>query len=155
MKPIKVVSISYEDAAEHCARTHRHLPKAPPKLQIRACFGIYWKGVLRATAMLGNPVSPWLCREYLEVRRLASDGLYGACTLLYAACLEETLKRGKIMLTYTFSTEPGTTLRLAGAESLGETKTGKDMRKGRENKTFGQTKQKWVWPSKQLKPGSA
>lgn len=142
MKPFKVEEIDYATAAAFNERTHRHLPKAPPRIQIVKCWAVMWKGAIRAVAILGQPCSPHLSRTHLEVRRLASDGLYGACK-------KHTEEKGRKCVTYTFENESGASLYASGATCDGVRKAGKDCRKGRVNLTSQIKKVRWIlWSEK-------
>ncbi len=140
-----VRAITYAAAAMHVAKVHRHLPGAPPRVQIRACFGAYRGARLRAVAMLGNPVSPHH-NDALEVRRLASDGAWGACSALYLACLSEAARHGKArMVTYIFASESGRSCEIAGGVRVEVGPQGVDTRKGRKNLTRGVRKVRYDW----------
>lgn len=143
MKPFTIEEIPFSEAAGFVWRTHRTLPLSPIRVQIRACFGVYWKHRLRAVAMLGEPVAPALCRTHYEVRRLASDGLYGACSALYLRCREAAMPRK--LITYTLPDEPGTSLVAAGMCRAGETQGTRDTRKGRTGVAQGR-KVRWTFP---------
>jgi len=145
MKPFTIVRIDYSEARNFVAKVHRHCPIAPPMVQIRCSFGLYWKGDLRAVAMLGNPVSPHLSRTHLEVRRLASDGIYGACSSLYLLCNETAIARNRKLVTYTLQSETGASLIASGAVETGRTHGGTDYRSGRTNRLAGIPKLRWEW----------
>lgn len=95
--------------------------------------------------MLGNPVSPHH-NGALEVRRLASDGAWGACSALYLACMVETLRRQKSrMITYVFADETGKSVEFAGGQRVATCRPGKDTRKGRMNITSHVAKVRYEW----------
>ena len=144
MKPFKIEEIDYATAADFNERTHRHLPKAPPRVQVVKCWAVKWKDKIRAVAILGQPCSPHLSRTHLEVRRLASDGLWGACSALYSVCKAFTEARGRKCVTYTFENESGASLYAGGATCEGVRKSGKDCRKGRVNLTSKIKKVRWI-----------
>jgi hypothetical protein len=143
MKPFTIEQIPFSEAAGFVWRTHRTLPLSPIRVQIRRCLAVYWKHRIRAVAMLGEPVAPSLCRTHLEVRRLASDGLYGACSALYVACRDAALPRR--LVTYTLPGESGASLRAAGMVEDGLTRGTRDTRKGRTGAAQG-VKVRWVFP---------
>ena len=144
MKNFELLEIDYCTAAAFNACVHRHLPTAPPRYQIRACFGIYWKSDLRAIAMCGNTVAPSLTHSYFEVRRVASDGLYGACSTLYGACRLYAMEHNRGLVTYTLDSESGASLRASGARYDGIRKSGRDTRDGRANLTSHIMKVRWI-----------
>ena len=146
MKKFAIRQIDYEEAACFCAKTHRHLPIAPPKMQCRVNYGVFWKDTLRAIAIVGTPVSPHLQTHYLEVRRLASDGIYGACSALYMQSDKYAESVGKFLVTYTFANESGASLIASGASIVKTCKRGKDTRAGRKNITSNIDKVRWEWP---------
>lgn len=146
MKPFQITAVPYATAAAFVAQHHRYLPVPPPRMQIRACYGVWWKGRLRAVAMVGNPVSPHLSRSHVEVRRLASDGLYGACSALYRTSLGYATAAARKLVTYTRASETGASLRAAGAVPVSVTHGGVDCRRGRVNRLAGVPKVRWEWP---------
>lgn len=73
-------------------------------------------GALRGVAILGRPVARQLdYRTTVEVVRVATDGCPNACSALYGAACRQAKAHGyALAMTYTLSTEPGTSLRAAG-----------------------------------------
>jgi hypothetical protein len=74
-------------------------------------------GVLHGVAVIGRPVarlagSP---RDVAEVTRLATDGTYNACSILYAAAARAAKAMGfQRIQTYTLPSEGGASLRASG-----------------------------------------
>lgn len=59
----------------------------------------------------------------LEVNRCCTDGTPNACSMLYAACWRATRALGyRRLITYTLTSEPGTSLKAAGWKVIGQTK---------------------------------
>lgn len=79
-------------------------------------------GVLRGVAIVGRPVA----RAYddgmtLEVNRVASDGATNANSMLYGACARAAFALGyRRLITYTLSTETGSSLRAADWKVIAE-----------------------------------
>lgn len=74
-------------------------------------------------AIVGRPVARALQDGYTaEVNRVATDGTPNACSMLYATCWRAARALGyRRLVTYTFASEPGTSLRAAGWRVVGET----------------------------------
>ena len=101
---------------------HRHLSCPPGHLVAfavcsgeigGALFGEWTHGI----AVIGRPVSPKLqARGYLEITRCVTDGTPNACSALYGVCRRwaRRTRPGSVLVTYTRSDEPGTSLRAAG-----------------------------------------
>lgn len=75
-------------------------------------------------AIIGRPVSRMLADGYTaEVTRVATDGSPNACSMLYAAAWRACRSLGyRRLVTFTYDTEPGTSLRAAGWRVVGQTK---------------------------------
>lgn len=111
---LRLVPISLAQANEHVAAWHRHSNPVPGhKFSIGVADG---NDVLRAVAIVGRPVA----RRYddgltLEVNRVASDGSHNACSMLYGASARAAFALGyRRLITYTHSSESGSSLRAAG-----------------------------------------
>ncbi len=116
---LELVPLSREEAQAFVRRHHRHNP--PPvggKLQIGAALD----GRVVGVAMVGRPVSRALDDGWtLEVNRLCTDGTANCCSFLYAAAWRAARALGyRKLITYTLSSEPGTSLRAAGWRVVGE-----------------------------------
>lgn len=81
-----------------------------------------WRGV----AIIGRPVSRALDDGFtLEVTRVATDGCPNACSTLYAAAWRAVRAMGyRKIVTYTLTTEPGSSLKGAGWKVVAETSGG-------------------------------
>lgn len=145
MKPFAIERLDYAEASAFVRRHHRHLPVPPPSQQVAWCAGVVWQRRLRAVVMVGQPVAPSLARSHYEVRRLASDGLWGACSALYRWAVQLVRERGRALVTYTLASESGRSLEASGARRVSETPGGIDRRPGRTNRLAGVTKVRWEW----------
>lgn len=79
-------------------------------------------GAVRGVAIVGRPIARMNQDGWtLEVTRVATDGCRNACSALYGAAWRASKAMGyRRLITYTLTTEPGTTLRAAGWKCLGE-----------------------------------
>ncbi len=111
---LRLCPVTLAQANEHVAAWHRHNRPVPgAKFSIGCCDS---DGVLRAVAICGRPVArAFDDGDTIEVNRVASDGTKNACSMLYAACSRASFALGyRRVITYTQSTEPGSSLRAAG-----------------------------------------
>lgn len=119
---LTLVPISVTDARLWIDRTHRHHPAPLSALfAVAVAEGDEVKGV----ATVGRPVARgnqdgWTA----EVTRVAVvEGVPNACSMLYGACWRAARAIGyRRLITYTLSTEPGTSLKAAGWKVIGEVK---------------------------------
>ena len=113
--------IAFEDAADFVREHHRHhTPPVGHKFSIAAWRGESCIGVV----IVGRPVSRR--RDdgaTLEVTRLCVlDGEPNACSFLYGKAAKAAFALGYRRIgTYTLKSEPGTSLRAAGWQLIGET----------------------------------
>lgn len=81
---------------------------------------------IAAVAIVGNPLSATLMDGVTaEVLRVCvnANAPHSACSTLYGACWRAwKAMGGRRIITYTLSTEPGTSLKAAGFVKVGETK---------------------------------
>lgn len=116
-----VVPTSLDEANAFVEAHHRHhKPVVGHKFSIAVADEV---GAVRGVAIVGRPVSRirddgWT----LEVTRLATDGCPNACSALYAAAWRAAKAMGYRRLgTYVLASEPGTSLRAAGWQLVGDT----------------------------------
>jgi len=114
-----IVPIFQDEAFSFVKQFHRHL--SPPRgsvFQIAASDGIKILGV----AIVGRPVSRFLCDGFtLEVLRLCTDGTPNVCSFLYSAAWRTAKSLGyRKLITYTLSSESGSSLRGAGWHLVGQ-----------------------------------
>lgn len=110
-----VLPVELVEANAFIAALHRH---HKPVVGHRFSIGcVDESGVLHGVAVVGRPVarlagSP---RDVAEVARLATDGTYNACSILYAAAARAAKAMGfRRIQTYTLPSEGGASLRAAG-----------------------------------------
>ena len=104
--------ITVTDARALIARWHRH--NLPP---VSALFAVaVGNPEICGVATVGRPVARrlqdgWSC----EITRVATDGTYNACSMLYGACRRAASALGyRRIYTYSLMSESGASLRAAG-----------------------------------------
>lgn len=121
---LSVVPMDLSDANSFVRQYHRHhQPVVGHKFSLGVVDG---EGTLRGVAIVSRPVSRRLDDGWtLEVTRCATDGAKNASSALYGAARRATFALGyRKLVTYTLTTEPGTSLRAAGWKCVGETAGG-------------------------------
>lgn len=117
---LSVVPITLAEASEFVRRVHRHHPpSAGHKFSLAVADE---SGAVRGVAVVGRPVARGNDTGWtLEVTRVATDGAPNACSMLYGAAWRAAKALGwRRLITYTLTTEPGTSLRAAGWKVIGE-----------------------------------
>jgi len=142
---LTVVPMELDEANLFVAQHHRHhKPVRGHKFSLAVSDA---DGNVRGVAIIGRPVSRMLDNGWtLEVTRVATDGCKNACSALYAAAWRAARAMGyRRLVTYTLSTEPGTSLVAAGWKRIGEAGGGSWSRKERPrvDKHPTQTKIRW------------
>lgn len=116
---LTAVPVSISDACEFVTQFHRH-HRAP----VSGLFavGCATEEKLCGVAIVGRPVARMLQDGWTaEVTRVATDGTKNACSFLYSACWRAARSLGyRKLITYTLSSEPGTSLRAAGWSIVAE-----------------------------------
>ena len=118
-KRLCIVPLTLREANAFVKQHHRHPETvAGHKFSIGCSDGEKIVGA----AIVGRPVSIYLDDGWtLEVNRLCTDGTRNACSMLYAAAWRAARAMGyHKLITYTFDTEPGTSLRAAGWKCVGQ-----------------------------------
>lgn len=136
--------ITQKEANKFIATHHRHhLPPQGWKFGIAVNDGEKVVGVIT----VGRPVSRMLDDGWtLEVTRCATDGTKNAPSMLYGAARRVAFGLGyKRIITYTLSSEPGTSLLAASWKCLGEAGGGTWNRKSRPRVDTHQIEQKTIW----------
>ena len=143
-----VVPVELVEANLFIRQLHRH---HAPVVGHRFSLGcVDDKGVLHGVAVVGRPVarlagSP---RDVAEVTRLATDGTYNACSILYAAAARACKAMGfQRIQTYTLPTEGGASLRASGWTNQGAAGGGQWKHtdgKPRRTDQPTQTKTRWA-----------
>lgn len=119
---MEITPLTLKEARRWVDFHHRH-HRAP----IGGLFaiGLSSEGAVVGCAIVGRPVSKALDDTYtVEVTRVAVlEGYPNACSKLYAAAWRAARAMGyHRAITYTLTTEPGTSLKAAGWKVLGEVK---------------------------------
>jgi hypothetical protein len=113
--PIRVVPIVLKKAYPYVREWHRHL-----SVPTGALFAIAAEreGVISGVAIVGRPHARLAQTGWrVEVIRVATNGAYNACSLLYGACCRAAQALGYCeIVTKTLESEPGASLRAANFE---------------------------------------
>ena len=113
------VPLTLREANAYVVRWHRH---HGPARGCRFCLGAVLAGRVVGVAIVGRPLARRLqdgCT--VEILRVATDGTPHACSFLYGACRRAAYALGYTRcLTYILASEPGTSLRAAGFQLVGE-----------------------------------
>lgn len=119
MSDLELRPITLKAAREFVGRLHRH--HRPPQGGLFAVAVATGAGVV-GVAIVGRPVARMLADGFTaEVTRLCTDGTKNACSMLYAAAWRAARALGyRRLVTYTLTSEPGTSLRAAGWRLIGE-----------------------------------
>lgn len=112
------------DARRFIAEHHRH--NQPPR-SWRFGAGLYQGEDLIGVAIASSPVARMLDDGFtLEITRVCTLGEKNASSMLYGAIGRAAKALGyQRLITYTLSTEPGTSLRAAGFHQVAEGKGGR------------------------------
>lgn len=120
---LEVRPITLREANNYVAENHRHnLPVTGHKFSI-ACYELCGDtDRLCGVAIAGRPVARRLDDGLtIEILRVCTDGTYNACSVLYGACARAARAMGyRRVVTYTLTSEPGTSLKAAGFTFDGE-----------------------------------
>lgn len=117
--PLIIVPIFQDEAFTFIERHHRHHGRPVGSLfQLAVAKGSKIVGV----AVVGRPNGrKSVLRFTAEVTRLCTDGTLNACSKLYAASWRVAREMGyRKLITYILASEPGTSLKAAGWEMIGE-----------------------------------
>ena len=110
---MRIVPLDLKTANAYVAQHRRHhRPTNGHKFSV----GIENRGALVGVAICGKPVARHLDDgKTLEVRRVCTDGTPNACSMLYGASARIAREMGyERIITYTLSSEPGTSLKASG-----------------------------------------
>lgn len=117
---LRLVPISFRDAAAFVAMWHRH---NKPPIGCKFCIGAAdEEGVLRGVAIVGRPIARLYDNgQTLEVTRTATDGTPNCNSMLYGAAWRAARALGYTrLITYTQAEETGASLRAAGWRVIAE-----------------------------------
>lgn len=167
MNKLMAVPVSLREANDFVSAYHRHSGRTTRnggKFAIGCSTGEEMIGV----AIVGNPISATYMDGYTaEVLRVCVSpaAQRGACSFLYARCWQAwRAMGGKRLVTYTLTTESGSSLRGAGWKVLHATKDGhtdweaKARMTGKARKwqaIYGQQKLCWVMDAPAAENGGA
>lgn len=159
---IKLCPVDFSEANAFVTQYHRHHGKV---VGAKFCVGAFdtEQGCVCGVVIVGRPVARMLDDGWtLEVTRLCvgPQAPSGSCVAskLYGASRRAAFALGyKRLITYTLSTEPGTSLRAAGWKLLGEAGGGSWNHPGRPrvDKHPTQMKLKWEAVAMQEPPARA
>lgn len=109
---MRLVPMTITDAKKYIRAWHRHNPKLESAL---FAVGVAHDEIC-GVAVVGRPKARALQDGYTaEIVRVATDGTYNACSMLYGACLRACKSLGyRRVYTYTLQSEPGASLRASG-----------------------------------------
>jgi tRNA A37 N6-isopentenylltransferase MiaA len=143
-KKLELVPMTQAEAKVFVKQNHRH--HGPPQGSLFQ-IGAAKDGRIVAVAIVGRPVSRMLDDGWTaEVTRLASDGTFNACSVLYAACWRAARAMGyKRLITYTLDSEPGGSLRAAGFRLVAQCAGGSWSRRERPRVDKHPTQGKFRW----------
>ncbi len=104
-------------------------------------------GKVRGVAIVGRPVARQLVDGWtLEVNRCCTDGVKNGCSMLYGAAWRAARALGyRRLVTYTASSEPGTSLVAAGWTVVAQTKAESWNRKARPRVDTTPLQSKFRW----------
>jgi hypothetical protein len=117
-----LVPLTLREANAFTARLHRHnAPAQGHKFSIGLADE---NGAIRGVSIAGRPSARYMDDSWtIEVVRITTDGCPNACSMLYAACWRAARAMGyRRCITYTLTTEPGTSLRAVGWRVVGVVK---------------------------------
>lgn len=141
------VPLELREANDFIRRFHRHhAPVVGHRFSIGATTNT---GLLVGVCVVGRPVarlagSP---RDVAEVTRLATDGTYNACSILYSAAARACKAMGfRRIQTYTLPSEGGASLRASGWICEGEAGGGQwKHTDGKPRRSDQPTEKKYKW----------
>jgi hypothetical protein len=117
---LAIVPMTFREACAFVERHHRH--HQPPRGDLFRIGVADEAGVVRGVAIVGRPVARGLQDDWTaEVLRVATDGCPNACSALYGGAWRAARAlEWRRLVTYTLTTEPGTSLVAAGWRVVGE-----------------------------------
>ncbi len=145
MKNLNIIHIELAEANSFVVKHHRH---HKPVAGHRFSIGVTNRNCeLVGVAILGRPVSRIMDDGLtLEVNRVATDGTHNACSALYGASRRACFALGyKRLVTYTLTTESGSSLKGAGWKCLGAAGGGRWSRNNRERLDYHPLQKKLKW----------
>ena len=111
-KHLKVIPLSLKEANEFVTKNHRHNKKCTGH---KFSIGAEYQGKLVGVAIVGRPVARKLDNRFtLEINRncVLHDAPKGTCSFLYAKAIKIWQSMGgKKIITYTLTTESGSSVK--------------------------------------------
>ena len=120
---LEIVPTTLAEANVFVAKHHRHHGRVVGHLFSLAVADVESEAVC-GVAIIGRPVARHLDDTFtVEVTRVATDGTKNAASKLYGAAQRAAFALGyRKVITYTLTSEPGTSLRAIGWKVVGEVK---------------------------------
>lgn len=116
MTRLRIVPVTLPVANRYVERWHRHHAKLPGGFSWFCVGAVDDAGRVVGVAIAGRPTNRNNDdRQTVEVQRVATDGTKNACSALLGSCARAAQAIGaRRIITYTLSTEQGSSLRGAG-----------------------------------------
>jgi hypothetical protein len=113
------IPLTRDEANAYVVRWHRHHGRV---VGHKFALGAVLDERVVGVAIVGRPVARRLDDGFtVEILRVATDGTPHVCSFLYGACRRAAYALGFTRcVTYILATEPGTSLRAAGFQLIGE-----------------------------------
>lgn len=143
---LSMMPIHRKEAHAFIAEHHRH---HRPPVGEKFCLSVVdEEGEIQGVATVGRPVARMADDGWTaEVTRVCTTGKRNVCSMLYGAARRIAKDMGyKLIITYTLSSEPGTSLKASGWTNVGTSSGGSWSRpsRSRENDLFPQdAKTRW------------
>ena len=126
MSALVVTPCTITAARKYCAEHHRHLKKIRGG---RFAVSASVEGRRVGIGIVGNGPRVWEGTTKAVIVRVATDGTYNACSIIYGALCRAARALGYTEVwTYTLPEEPGASLKAAGFADLGITDGGEHDR---------------------------
>lgn len=119
---LTIVPIDFAGANTFVKYHHRH---HGPVVGTKFCIAVAREGKIVGVVMVGRPVARNADDQFtLEVNRCCTDGTPNACSMLYSAAWRAARALGySRLITYTLSTENGSSLKASNWKLIGEHKS--------------------------------
>lgn len=143
---LTIVPVDLDEANTFCREHHRHNHGRIPAAKFAVAAADDSAAII-GVAIVGKPVARLLDDGWtLCVHRVCTIGERNACSLLYGAAWRVTRNLGyHRLITYTLTTEPGTSLRAAGWKCIGEAGGGTWNRRARPRVDKHPLQKKLIW----------
>jgi len=142
---LHLVPVTGDQALAWIDQHHRHHGRPPG---YRFAVGVAADDVMVGVVLAGRPTSRELQKQgFWEITRVATDGTFNACSMLYGAGWRAALVFGyKRAVTYTQEGESGASLRASGwkLDAVLEPRSGWKSRPGRTDAGAGVERYRWI-----------